>query len=65
MNEVSNPSSTWKQSIVPRGKCQSKTETETTVSLYLSRNLVERAKNHTLNLSSIAEQALSPILDYM
>ena len=65
MNEVSNPSSTWRNTQVPRGNCHSKTETKTTISLYLSRNLVERLKNHRLNLSRITEQALSSILDYL
>jgi hypothetical protein len=57
--------STWKHGKTPRGKCHSRTETKTTVSLYLSRNLVERAKNQGLNLSRITEQALSSILDYV
>ena len=65
-NEVfSNQSSTWKSTIVPRGKCHNKTETKTTISLYLDRNLVEKARNRSLNLSRIAEQALSSILDYL
>ena len=65
MNEVSDQDSTWKNTVVPRGNCHNKTESKTTVSLYLSRNLVERAKNHRLNLSKITEQALSSILDYL
>ena len=65
MNEVSNPSSTWKNAVVPRGICHSKTESKTTVSIYLDRNLVERAKNRSLNLSRIMEQALSSILEYL
>ncbi len=35
------------------------------MSLYLSKILVEKAKNHNLNLSRVTEQALSSILDYM
>jgi hypothetical protein len=31
----------------------------------LSKILVEKAKNHNLNLSRVTEQALSSILDYM
>ena len=65
MSEGLNLNSTWKKPIIPRGKYHNKTETKTTVSLYLSKNLVERAKNHKLNLSKITEQALSSILDYM
>jgi hypothetical protein len=65
MNEVSNQNSTWKSHSVPRGKCHNKTESKTTVSLYLSKNLVEKARNHSLNLSKITEQALSSILDYL
>ena len=57
--------STWKNIEVPRGKHHNKTETKTTVSLYLSKNLVEKARNHRLNLSRITEQALSSILDYL
>ena len=65
MNENLNLDSTWEKSLVPRGKCHNKTETKTTVSLYLNRILVERARKHRLNLSRITEQALSSILDYM
>ncbi len=57
--------STWKSSTVPRGKFHNKTETKTTVSLYLDKVLVETARLRGLNLSRIAEQALSSILDYM
>ncbi len=64
MNEL-NESSTWKNAIVPRGKYHNKTETKTTVSIYLDRNLLERAKNRSLNLSKVMEQALSSILDYL
>jgi post-segregation antitoxin (ccd killing protein) len=42
-----------------------KTATKTTVSLYLNRKVVEKARNHRLNLSRIIEQALSSILDYL
>ena len=65
MNENVNQDSTWKKGITPRGKCHSKTESKTTISLYLNRNLVERARIHKLNLSRITEQALSSILDYL
>ena len=65
MNEVSNPSSTWKRGLVPRGNCHNKTESKTTVSVYLDKNLVQIAKNRSLNLSRIMEQALSSILDYV
>jgi post-segregation antitoxin (ccd killing protein) len=60
-----NENSTWKSSPVPRGNCHNKTETKTTVSLYLNRILVERARKHRLNLSRITEQALTSILDYL
>ena len=65
MNEVLNQDSTWKNGISPRGNCHNKTETKTTVSLYLDRNSVENAKKRSLNLSRITEQALSSILDYV
>ena len=57
--------STWKKVKIPRGKHHNKTATKTTVSLYLNKNLVERARNRCLNLSRVAEQALSSILDYL
>ena len=57
--------STWKNHKVPRGKHHSKTATKTTVSLYLTKNVVQRARFHNLNLSRIAEQALLSILDYL
>ena len=56
--------STWKSKF-PRGKNHNKTETKTTVSLYLSKDLVKSAKICNLNLSRVTEQALSSILDYM
>ena len=64
MNEL-NESSTWKNNVVPRGKNHNRTETKTTVSLYLHKILVEKARIHKLNLSKITEQALSSILDYL
>jgi hypothetical protein len=57
--------STWKDERVPRGKNHNKTETKTTVSLYLNRKIVEKARNHRLNLSRTTEQALSSIIDYL
>ncbi len=60
-----NESSTWKKAKTPRGKYHNKTEHKTTVSLYLSKNLVEQARKHKLNLSRITEQALNSILDYL
>ena len=57
--------SMWKNKQVPRGKHHNQTATKTTVSLYLNRNLVERARNRRLNLSRVTEQALSSILDYL
>ena len=50
---------------VPRGKYHNKTATKTTVSLYLSKKVVEKARFHKLNLSRISEQALLSILDYL
>ena len=61
----SSQNSTWKKPIVPRGKYHNKTASKTTVSLYLSKNLVEKARNHRLNLSRVTEQALNSILDYL
>jgi len=63
--EALNVNSTWKTSKVPRGKHHNKSKTKTTVSLYLSKNLVEKARKHKLNLSKIMENALSSILDYI
>jgi post-segregation antitoxin (ccd killing protein) len=57
--------STWEHKEVPRGNNHNKTATKTTVSLYLNKKLVEKARNHRLNLSRITEQALSSILDYL
>ena len=57
--------STWKKQKVPRGKNHNKTEKKTTVSLYISKKTVERARFHNLNLSRISEQALISILDYL
>ena len=57
--------STWETTKVPRGKHHNKTKTKTTVSLYLNRKLVERARKRRLNLSIVTEQALSSILDYL
>ena len=56
--------STWKDNKIPRGNNHSRTDTKTTVSVYLDRKLVESAKNIGLNLSRVTEQALSSILDY-
>ena len=63
--KASKNQSTWKNSEIPRGKHHNKTATKTTVSVYLNRKLVERARNNRLNLSRIIEQALSSILDYL
>jgi hypothetical protein len=60
-----SPFSTCKKVEVPRGKHHNKTKTKITVSLYLNRKLVEKSRNHRLNLSRITEQALSSILDYL
>ena len=57
--------STWKNRKVPRGKHHNKTANKTTVSLYLNRKLVEKARNYRLNFSRVTEQALSSILDYL
>jgi hypothetical protein len=65
MNEALNQDSTWKNNKSPRGNYHNKIENKTTVSLYLNKNLVERARNHKLNLSRITEQALNSILDYL
>ena len=57
-------SSTWKTK-VPRGKYHNETESKKTVNLYLSKKLVERARNDNLNLSRVTENALNNILDYL
>ena len=56
---------TWKKAVIPCGTHHNKTASKTTVRLYLSKNTVERARFHNLNLSRIAEQALISILDYL
>ncbi len=60
-----NLNSTWRNAEFPRGKHHNKTETKTTVSVYLSKNLVEKAKENGLNLSKILEEALNSILNYV
>ncbi|MGQ9641628.1 MAG: type II toxin-antitoxin system CcdA family antitoxin [Candidatus Bathycorpusculaceae bacterium] len=66
MNDLGlNLNSTWNFSFFPRGKHHNKTETKTTVSLYLSKNLVQKARKHGLNISRITEEALNSILSYM
>jgi post-segregation antitoxin (ccd killing protein) len=50
---------------IPRGKHHNKTASKITISLYISKKLLEKARNHLLNLARITEQALSSILDYM
>ena len=57
--------STWKKNKVPRGKGHNKTEKKTTVSFYLNKKTVERARFHNLNISRISEQALISVLDYL
>jgi len=64
-DKILEKTSTWKKVKVPRGKHHNKTATKTTVSLYLNRNLVKRARNRRLNLSRVTEKALSSILDYL
>jgi hypothetical protein len=59
--KINRESSTWKTK-VPRGKHHNETASKKTVSLYLNKKLVERARNHNLNLSRIAESALIDIL---
>ena len=59
--------STWKKAEIPHGSQISrhnKTALKTTVSVYLSKNLVEKAKENKLNLSRILEEALSSILAF-
>ena len=57
--------STWNLQSFPRGKRHNRTETKTTVSVYLNKNLVEKARKQGLNLSRILEEALSSILGFM
>ena len=60
--------SMWKKAEIPRGSQISrhnKTAYKTTVSVYLSRNLVLKARKQGLNLSRITEEALSSILSYV
>ena len=64
-NNTNNNNSSSKTSKNPRGKSHSKSESKTTVGVYLPRILVEKARNHQLNLSRVTEQALSSILDYL
>jgi cell division protein FtsL len=46
--------STWKNPKIPHGKHHNKTATKTTVSLYLSEKVIEKARKHGLNLSRIS-----------
>jgi hypothetical protein len=62
---LSGQNSTWKNHEIPRGKHHNKTETKTTVSLYLSKTVVGMARKRGLNTSRITEQALTSILDYI
>ncbi len=57
--------SSRKKCKIPRGKSHSSSMQKTTVGVYVSRMLLEKARNHRLNLSRITEQALSSILDYL
>jgi hypothetical protein len=45
-------SSSSKSRSIPRGKSHRKTETKTTVGIYLPRKLVEKARKHKLNQES-------------
>ncbi|MFQ6068303.1 MAG: type II toxin-antitoxin system CcdA family antitoxin, partial [Candidatus Bathyarchaeia archaeon] len=65
MKQDLKQNSTWERAEVPGGKHHNKIAFKTTVSLYLSKNLVERARKEGLNLSRITEQALTSILDYL
>ena len=40
-------------------------EPKKTVGITISQNLLQKARNHNLNISRITEQALSSILDYL
>ena len=60
-----NRNSTRKKKETPRGKHHNKTATKTTVSLYLSKRAVEKAREYKLNISRITEQALISIIDYL
>ena len=64
MSEI-NEESMWKNRGIPCGKCHNNKATKTTVSLYLTRETVEKARKNKLNLSRITEQALLSILDYL
>ena len=57
-NDENKQNSTWKHKGVPRGNNHNQKATKTTVSIYLSRKLVEKARNHRLNLPRTIEQAL-------
>jgi hypothetical protein len=50
---------------IPRGKSHKKSSEKTTVGIFISKKIVKRARFHNLNLSRIAEQALTSILDYL
>jgi hypothetical protein len=58
-------SSTWKSRKVPRGKYHNKTATKTTVSIYISKTLIQHAREKRLNLSQIMENALESIINYL
>lgn len=65
MSKKSLSSSMWTNHSIPRGKHHNKTETKTTVSVYLNKKVVEKARKHKLNISRITEQALNSVLDYL
>ena len=60
-----NVTSSRKNHLIPRGKSHKSSRRKTTVGIYLSKNIVKRARFHNLNLSIISEQALISILDYL
>lgn len=62
MNEVPNQNYSSKSELTTRVKVRAWKQT---VGITLPRNLVERARNQGLNISRIAEQALSSVLDYI
>ena len=57
--------SSRKLGYTPRGRSHRQTEAKTTVGLYLSKFLVEKARKNGLNLSKILEEALSSIISHL
>ena len=57
--------SSRKKHLSPRGKSHNNSSQKTTVGIFISKKVVEKAYFYSLNLSRISEQTLISILDYL